>query len=682
MQKRVVVTGASGHIGYHVALQLLELGFDTTLLIRKENQNIFDLKDKGAKVHIANLLSPNSYVSILENCDALFHIASENTTDTSDEKRVIENTFDLSKGIIDAAISKNVKTIIYTSSVVVLGRSSDPNILITENNKTEYLESPYVNGKFLAEEYCDKLIKENKVDIRRLYPSWVVGSNDLKLTPPHKIIKDYFQKGQKFYFSGGISVASVKEVAKAHIDAWLIGKPNEKYVVAGNNISFKEFYSTLSKYCGHKPPFIFIPKIFIYSGAVAAKLILGKKSPVDPKYIKTVIGNYSWYDSQKAKSELNYSVPSIDEIISNAVIDTQKKVLGVNKLFPKNNSEVIKLQYDTDDVLLITGFPGWLGNRMIDILMNGDKFGNNAVERKVRLLVQPKFKNLISLPSNFEIIYGDISDKESLRIALENVKTVYHLAGVIYPKKIKTFSDINFTGTKNIVDVCIEKKIRRILFMGTDSICGYGRGKRIFDEYTPAQPYKNYGKSKYQAEKYILDKTAEGLIDGTSLRGFWFFGPFMPDRNKDFFKMFYWKKQIVFGNGKNFRSISHVDNIIQAFIKAEKNKNTFGKWYWIGDKTRLPDGQEAPMVDDIYQMIADGLGVKYNPFYVPGWICELFSILDNFLGIFGKLNATVHAAGKFHKDIAGEITAAEKNFNYKPDVGFEEIKKELNELTQ
>jgi dihydroflavonol-4-reductase len=672
--KKVVVTGASGHIGYHVALQLLELGFDTTLLIRKENQNISQLKNKGAKVHIGNLLSPNTYQTILENCDALFHIASENTTDTADEKRVIENTFELSKIVIDTAINKNVKTIIYTSSVVVLGRSPDPAILINENNKAGFLESPYVKGKFLAEEYCDKIIKEKNVDIRRLYPSWVVGEGDLKLTPPHKIIKDYFKKGQAFYFSGGISIAAVHEVAKAHINAWLIGEANEKYIVAGDNISFKEFYTTLSKYCNHKPPFLFIPKWIIYLAAVAAKIILGKKSPVDPNYIKTVIGNYSWYDSQKAINKLNYSVIAHEAILSAAVVDTKKKALGTNQLFLKESATLNRLQYDTSDVLLITGFPGWLGNRMVDVLMNGDRFGNNAVNRKVKLLVQPKFKDLLSLPANFEIVYGDISDKESLRIALQDVTAVYHLAGVIYPKNIKTFEEINFLGTKNLVDVCIEKNIRRILFMGTDSICGYGRRERIFDETTPAQPYKNYGKSKYMAEKYILDKTKEGSIDGTSLRGFWFFGPFMPDRNKDFFKMFHWKKQIVFGNGKNYRSISHVDNTIQAFVKAEKNKNTIGKWYWIGDK------KATYTVDDIYQNIADGLGVKYNPLYVAKWMCELFSILDSFIGIFGKLNATVHAAGKFHKDIAGEISAAERDFGYAPDVDFEEIKKELNEL--
>ncbi|MGZ6523233.1 MAG: NAD-dependent epimerase/dehydratase family protein, partial [Bacteroidia bacterium] len=296
----------------------------------------------------------------------------------------------------------------------------------------------------------------------------------------------------------------------------------------------------------------------------------------------------------------------------------------------------------------------------------------------IRLLVQPKFKNIISLPlnSNIEIVYGDITDPKSLTSALQNVKTVYHLAGIIYPKKIKTYYQINSEGTKNLVDACIVSGTRRIIFMGTDSICGYGRSQKIFDSTTPPHPYKNYGRSKYLAEKYILDKTEEGKIDGTSLRGFWFFGPFMPERNLNFFKMFHWKKQIVFGNGKNFRSISHVDNTIQAFIRAEKNKNTIGKWYWIGDK------KADYTVDDIYKNIAESLGVKYNPMYIPNWICELFSIFDSMIGWFGRINATIHAAGKFHKNIAGKIDAAEQDFNYNPTVGFEEIKKELKNIIQ
>lgn len=676
MKKKVIVTGASGHIGYHVASQLLGSEYEVILLARKENQNISVLRHKGAEVFIANLHHPESYCEIIENADALFHLASENTTDTSDEKRVIDNTFELTKKVIDTAIDKKVKTIIYTSSVVVLGRSSDPKKLLTENDRAGYLESPYVKGKFLAEQYCDKIITEKSVDIRRLYPSWVIGSNALKLTPPHKIIKNYLQKGQLFYFSGGISVAAVEEVAKAHVNAWLKGKENEKYVVAGNNISFREFYSILAKYSKHKPPFLFIPKWIIYLGSIAAKIILGKKSPVDPNYVKSVIGNYSWYNSEKAIKELGYQIPELHSMIDEAIVETKKNITGISSLVQKNNLEIKKIKYDEDDILLITGFPGWLGNRMLDIFMNADRYGNNATDRKVRLLVQPHFKNSISLSERFEIVYGDITDKDSLTIALKNVKTVYHLAGVIYPKNLSTFYEVNEKGTKNLVDTCIELGVRRILFMGTDSICGYGRKQRIFDEHTLAQPYKNYGRSKYLAEKYILDKTVEGLIEGTSLRGFWFFGPFMPERNMNFFKMFYWKKQIVFGNGKNYRSISHVDNIIQAFIKAEKRKETIGKWYWIGNKTN------DFTVDHIYSVIAEGLGVKYKPFYIPKWMCELFSIFDTVISLTGKMNATIHAAGKFHKDIAGDISAAERDFDYNPEVGFEEIKKELIHLVE
>ncbi|HSI14602.1 MAG TPA: NAD-dependent epimerase/dehydratase family protein [Chthoniobacter sp.] len=674
MSQRTVVTGASGHIGYHVASCLLEQGHAVTLLIRRRNRNIEQLEKRGAVVQIVDLQKPATYEESMRGADALFHLAAENTTDTSDENRVIENTLGLTRKVLDTAIAQQVRTIIYTSSVVVLGRSADPQRLIREEDKAEYLESPYVKGKALAEEYCEQLIREKQVDLRRLYPSWVVGPGDPKLTPPHKVIQDYCQKGQKFDFAGGISLAAVEEVARAHVSAWTQGEPGGKYVLGGNNVTFADFYATLARCTGRKPPAITIPKGVIYAGSLVAKLLLGSKSPIDPKYVQSVIGNYSWYDSAKAIRELGYQIPKLEVILSQAIAGTKRKALGTDALVRKEHLVLSRTAYEDDDLLLITGFPGWLGNRMLDILMNGDRFGRNAVTRRIRVLVQPGFKDIVSVPEGIEVAYGDITDRESLRKAMVGVKAVYHLAGVIYPPDISIFNKVNFEGTKNVVDAAIEQGTRRIIFIGTDSICGYGRSQRIFDEQTPARPYKNYGQSKYLAEKYVLDKTAEGKIDGTSLRGFWFFGPFMPERNRGFFHMFHWPRQIVFGNGKNLRSISHVDNTVQAFVKAEKRTETIGKWYWIGDK-----GPPCT-VDQIYQHVADGLQVEYRPLHIPNFMCELFALADSLLGLTGKLNATIHAAGKFHKDIAGDISAAERDFDYRPDVGFKEIKAELGEL--
>ena len=77
MKEKIVVTGASGHIGFHVALQLLQLGYDVILLIRNENQNVIHLKKFGAQVIIVDLKKPKTFQDQLEDVDVLFHLASD-----------------------------------------------------------------------------------------------------------------------------------------------------------------------------------------------------------------------------------------------------------------------------------------------------------------------------------------------------------------------------------------------------------------------------------------------------------------------------------------------------------------------------------------------------------------------------------------------------------------------------
>jgi dihydroflavonol-4-reductase len=672
--KKVFVTGASGHIGYNVARKLLERDYDVHLLSRSENYNIAQLIKSGATLHFCNLHQPSSYASLLTGADAIFHLAAENTTNTSDEQFVIDNTFGLTKTFLDTVTKQKVPVIIYTSSVVVFGRSSDPAVLLNENNRALKHESPYVKGKALAEDYCEELVKNNGTDIRRIYPSWVVGQGDARLTPPHKIIRDYLTNGMLFYFRGGVSIASVENVAQAHIDAYEKGSMGGKYVTAGENISFQTLYKILAKHSGGKEPLFCMPKWIIVAGAIATKAILrmiGMPPIIDPGYARAVFGNFSWYDSTTAIKELGYKTGSAEEILSSAIPDVRKKILKTTFLGLKR-TDTIPPEHKEVGKLLITGVPGWLGNRMADIMINGDRSGNWQSSRKVRLLVQPHLKGMLDLPEQFEIVYGDITDSNAVKTALEGVSTVFHLAGAIYPPKIKTLYKVNYEGTKCLVDACIDKKVRRIIFMSTDSTVGKGtKSKRIFDENTPPSPNKNYGKSKYMAEKYILDKSREGLIDGTALRGFWFFGPFAPDRQLAFFNMFSWKRQPVFGNGKNYRSISHVDDIVQAFFKAENQKVTFGKWYWIA-------AEKADVtVNDINRIAAKVFNTQYKPLYIPVWMCRCFGLADTILGKFGMLQSTIHAAGKFYFDIAGDISAAKRDFDYQPTIDMEEAIREV-----
>ena len=55
--------------------------------------------------------------------------------------------------------------------------------------------------------------------MRIVYPSRVIGPDDPKLTPPHRLILQAVKKGQRSSFGGGVSVAPVEEVARAHVAA-------------------------------------------------------------------------------------------------------------------------------------------------------------------------------------------------------------------------------------------------------------------------------------------------------------------------------------------------------------------------------------------------------------------------------------------------------------------------------
>lgn len=171
-------------------------------------------------------------------------------------------------------------------------------------------------------------------------------------------------------------------------------------------------------------------------------------------------------------------------------------------------------------------------------------------------------------------------------------------------------------------------------------------------------------------EDYLLQRTREGKLDGTSLRGFWFFGPFAPARQKEFVRMFHWPRQLVFGNGRNLRSISHVDDIVAAFFQVEGCTASIGKWYWIGDPT-------PHSVDQIYAAIAGAMKVAYRPVHLPVPICGGFNLLDRVMGRLGRLHPTIHAAGKFYFDIAGDMSAAQRDFGFDPRMRLAQAAQEL-----
>jgi len=303
--------------------------------------------------------------------------------------------------------------------------------------------------------------------------------------------------------------------------------------------------------------------------------------------------------------------------------------------------------------VLVTGSPGWLGDSLVKELIK---------KCEVRCLVLEGLNAEPLKETGAEIFRGDLTKKDTLNNVTKDIDIVFHCAGIIHPKKIKDLYQLNYYGTKNILDFSINSGVKKFIFVSSNSPIGVNKRRDILlNEKDSYDPYKNYGKSKMLAEIYVNKRFKEGKINTTIVRPCWFYGPNQPLRQTTFFKMIKKGNPIIFGDGKNLRSMTYIKNAVQGLILSAISKNSQGQTYWIADNRPYS-------TIEIYETVADILGVKLKPRFIPKFVSTLCEITDSLLQSFGIYNQEIHVAGEMDKDIACSIEKAKRELNYNPQV--------------
>jgi nucleoside-diphosphate-sugar epimerase len=184
-------------------------------------------------------------------------------------------------------------------------------------------------------------------------------------------------------------------------------------------------------------------------------------------------------------------------------------------------------------------------------------------------------------------------------------------------------------------------------------------------ESDPPRPYLSYGLSKLQSEWLINDAFRAGKIQTTILRPCWFYGPHQPLRQTRFFKMIKGGHPIVVGRGDNLRSMSYVDNIVQALLLAETSDKALGRTYWIADRRPYS-------FIEIIETVARVLDVRLKPRYLPKITSDVARFADSLLQMTGLYNQEIHVAGELAATIAVSIDAAVRDLGYDPEIELEE----------
>jgi len=122
---------------------------------------------------------------------------------------------------------------------------------------------------------------------------------------------------------------------------------------------------------------------------------------------------------------------------------------------------------------------------------------------------------------------------------------------------------------------------------------------------------------------------------------------------------------IIVGKGDNLRSMSYIDNIVQALLLAEKEQKAGGKTYWIADRRPYS-------FIEIIQTVARVLDVAVRPRYLPRVTSDMARFVDSLMQMSGLYNQEIHVAGELAATIAVSIEAAQRDLGYDPEIELEE----------
>lgn len=125
---RVFVTGATGYIGFNVALALRRAGHEVWGLVRTSDK-AGALAENEVRPVLGDMERPQSYSRVAEQCSVLIHTANDRQSREALDKKTVETLIEVSK---EAATPK---TLIYTSGVWLYGNTGDRLVDETEPMK-------------------------------------------------------------------------------------------------------------------------------------------------------------------------------------------------------------------------------------------------------------------------------------------------------------------------------------------------------------------------------------------------------------------------------------------------------------------------------------------------------------------------------------------------------------------
>jgi dihydroflavonol-4-reductase len=317
---KIFITGITGLLGWQVAELCSRNGHEVVALTRNKtiNNSHFPF---GVHIVHGDLTDAFSMKGILAGTGVVINCAADTSMHSRDNKKQHEININGLTNLMNEAKKVGITRFVHISSAntIVGGNESNPS---DESNKR--IASPgnlsYINSKIIGEEILLEAYRASGFPVIILNPTFILGPGNSGKSS-NRLIISAIHKKLFFYPEGGKNIVDVRDVALAGYNAILKGNVGHNYLLANENIRYKEIFKLACGFANVSPPKHPMPrwlqKFVGYTGDLY-EMMSGRTVTINSKTLHIASEN-TYYNAGKAKADLGFNPRPVEETIRDTV---------------------------------------------------------------------------------------------------------------------------------------------------------------------------------------------------------------------------------------------------------------------------------------------------------------------------------------------------------------------------
>lgn len=246
---KIAVTGASGHIGINLCMELVRQGHSLKALVHK---NVESLKDIPLEPIQGDLKDPKSLMELVRNTDIVFHLGAIISIRGNRSGELFDTNVEGTRRICEAAREASVGRLVHFSSIHALVHRPYDKALDETRPLAIEDKMAYSRSKACAEQVVLDAVNSG-LDAVILSPTAVLGPHDHAPSLLGRALILLASGKLPALVRGGYNWVDVRDVVQATITAIEKGKKGERYLLPGHWLTLKQISDLVSRIIDFRP---------------------------------------------------------------------------------------------------------------------------------------------------------------------------------------------------------------------------------------------------------------------------------------------------------------------------------------------------------------------------------------------------------------------------------------------